>query len=97
MQDTVPVVVHATDVSMTGSRRAVHLLRAALAESLGDEVVYLTWDDDSQHVEDHARESSRAIGTARCPVPRPGECAWSHPLELRNLGGRDDQQRRTYG
>ena len=59
--DWFEVTVHAADVSMIGNRRVVHRLRAALAEHLGDEVVYLTWDDDAQQIEDDARDQRARI------------------------------------
>ena len=50
------VTVHAADISIIGRRRVVHLVRSSLVEVLGDDIVYLTWDDESQELENDARE-----------------------------------------
>ena len=52
--DWFEVTVHAADISIIGTRRVVHRVRATLVEHLGDEVIYLTWDDTSQQLEDDA-------------------------------------------
>jgi hypothetical protein len=53
--DWFEITMHSADISIIGCRRVVHFLRAVLAEEFGDDVVYLTWDDGSQAIEDDAR------------------------------------------
>lgn len=65
------VTIHAADISIIGRRRAVHLVRASLVERLGDDVVYLTWDDESQALEDDARDYRGSIRRGS-PVDREG-------------------------
>lgn len=67
--DWFEVTMHAADISIIGTRRVVHLLRAALVEELGDDDVYLTWDEAAQQLEDDAA-GYRQLVRDRVPVAR---------------------------
>jgi hypothetical protein len=49
------VAVHASDLTIVGKRKQVARVYAVLAEGLDPRVVYVTWDDASQALEDHLR------------------------------------------
>lgn len=65
--DWLEITVHAADISIIGSRRVVHLVRATLAEHLGDESVYLSWDDRSQALEDDINACRRRLQDGHPP------------------------------
>jgi hypothetical protein len=49
------ITVHAADISIIGKQRQTCRLHAVLAEELDERIVYFTWDDDSQELEDRMR------------------------------------------
>ncbi len=59
--DWFEVTVHAADVSIIGSRRATHLVHAALVDGMDERVVHLTWDDASQALEQRVRDARDRI------------------------------------
>jgi hypothetical protein len=50
------ITVHAADISIIGRQRQTCRLHAVLAEELDERIVYFTWDDASQDLEDRMRE-----------------------------------------
>ena len=50
------ITVHAADISIIGKQRQTCRLHAVLAEELDERIVYFTWDDASQRLEDRMRE-----------------------------------------
>jgi hypothetical protein len=59
--DKFEVTLHATDISVLGSKKATSLVMAILAEELDEEHVYFSWDDESQALEDRIREAQRRV------------------------------------
>lgn len=49
------ITVHATDITILGRDRATSLLLPLLADELDERVLYFTWDDDSQQIENRMR------------------------------------------
>lgn len=52
----VEVAVHASDLTITGPREDACRVYAVLAEGLDPRMAYVTWDDESQQLEDRLRE-----------------------------------------
>jgi hypothetical protein len=50
------VAVHASDLTIVGRQKQVCRVYAVLAEGLDPRAAYVTWDDDSQALEDRLRE-----------------------------------------
>jgi hypothetical protein len=50
------VAVHASDLTIIGKQKQTCRVYAVLAEGLDPRVAYVTWDDDSQALEDRLRE-----------------------------------------
>ena len=50
------ITVHAADITILARRRAAARIHAVLAEELDERIVYFTWDDASQRLEDRMRE-----------------------------------------
>jgi hypothetical protein len=50
------ITVHAADISIIGKQRQTCRLHALLAEELDERIVYFTWDDASQELEQRMRE-----------------------------------------
>lgn len=50
------VAVHASDLTIVGKQKQVCRVYAVLAEGLDPRAAYVTWDDDSQALEDRLRE-----------------------------------------
>jgi hypothetical protein len=50
------VAVHASDLTVVGQQKQVCRVYAVLAEGLDPRAVYVTWDDDSQALEDRLRD-----------------------------------------
>jgi hypothetical protein len=53
---TFEVTVHSADMSIIGRQKQVCRVHAVLAEGIDERVVYFTWDDESQALEDRIRE-----------------------------------------
>jgi hypothetical protein len=49
------ITVHAADISIIGKQRQTCRLHAVLAEELDERIVYFTWDENSQQLEDRMR------------------------------------------
>jgi hypothetical protein len=50
------VTLHATDISVLGSQHATTMVMAVLAEELDERLLYFSWDDQSQALEDRIRD-----------------------------------------
>lgn len=50
------ITVHATDLTILGTDTETSLLLPLLADELDERVLYFTWDDDSQAIEDRMRD-----------------------------------------
>ncbi|MFA9429880.1 hypothetical protein [Egicoccus sp. AB-alg2] len=50
------VTIHAADLSVVGKQKQACRVLPVLAEELDERVVYFTWDDESQRLEDRMRE-----------------------------------------
>ncbi|MFA9444397.1 hypothetical protein [Egicoccus sp. AB-alg6-2] len=61
------VTVHATDLSVIGKQKPACRVLAVIAEELDERVVYFTWDDASQHLEDRMREVRRQLEDGEDP------------------------------
>ena len=61
------VTLHASDVTILGRRKQASRVHAILAEELDERVVYFTWDDASQALEDRIREHRRDLDADRSP------------------------------
>jgi hypothetical protein len=59
--DTFEVTLHATDISVLGSKKATSFVMAILAEELDEEHVYFSWDDASQELEDRIRAAQQRV------------------------------------
>jgi hypothetical protein len=55
------LTVHATDITMLGRDTQTSMLLPLLADELDERVLYFTWDDDSQAVEDRMRECRQRL------------------------------------
>jgi hypothetical protein len=55
------VTVHAADLSVVGPQKQACRVHAVLAEGIDERVVYLTWDDESQRLEDRMREQRQQL------------------------------------
>ncbi|GGI08775.1 hypothetical protein [Egicoccus halophilus] len=55
------VTVHAADLSVIGDQKPATRVLAVLAEELDERVVYFTWDDASQRIEDRMREQREQL------------------------------------
>lgn len=53
--DWFEITVHAADLTIIGHRWVAHLVRARLVEGIDERVLYFTWDDDSQALEERIR------------------------------------------
>jgi hypothetical protein len=63
------ITVHAADLTIVGHRWVAHLVRARLVEGIDERVLYFTWDDDAQALEERIR-GCRADLEAGRHVPR---------------------------
>lgn len=63
------VVLHATDITIIGRRRESSRIAAALAEHLDHPGLYVSWDDEAQHVEDRIRDARGRVADDQ-PVER---------------------------
>lgn len=59
--DDYEVILHATDVTIVGSKEQSSHIYAVLAEGLDHPGLYFTWDDASQRIEDEVRAARQAI------------------------------------
>ncbi len=50
------ITVHATDITILGKDEQTSVLLPLLADEIDERLVYFTWDDDSQAVEDRMRQ-----------------------------------------
>jgi hypothetical protein len=55
------ITVHATDITMLGRDTQTSMLLPLLADELDERVLYFTWDDDSQAVEDRMRDCRQRL------------------------------------
>lgn len=55
------ITLHATDITILGRDRETSLLLPLLADEIDERVVYFTWDDASQAVEDRMRDARQRL------------------------------------
>ena len=55
------ITVHATDITILGKDTETSMLLPMLADELDERVLYFTWDDDSQAVEDRMRDCRQRL------------------------------------
>jgi hypothetical protein len=55
------ITVHAADITVIGKQRQTCRIHAVLAEELDERIVYFTWDDASQELEDRMRQARRRL------------------------------------
>jgi hypothetical protein len=59
--DRFEITLHATDISVLGSKEATSLVMAILSEDLDERHLYFSWDDASQELEDRVRTLRRRL------------------------------------
>lgn len=59
------ITLHATDVTILGRDRETSLLLPLLADEIDERVVYFTWDDASQAVENRMRDARQRLEDGR--------------------------------
>lgn len=55
------ITMHATDITILGRDAATSMLLPVLADELDERILYFTWDDDSQAVEDRMRDCRQRL------------------------------------
>ena len=55
------VTLHAADMTIIGPQEIASRLHAILADAMDERVLYLTWDDDSQELEDRIRSARQRL------------------------------------
>lgn len=55
------VTIHATDLTIIGPQAVASRLHAILVDAMDERVLYLTWDDGSQELEDRIRHARRRL------------------------------------
>lgn len=55
------ITLHATDMTIVGPQEIASRLHAILVDAMDERVLYLTWDDESQAIEDRIREARERL------------------------------------
>jgi hypothetical protein len=63
------ITLHATDVTIIGPQQVASRLHAILVDAMDERVLYLTWDDGSQELEDRIRRARQRLDAGE-PVER---------------------------